>query len=59
MSLFAAIARASSGRSMHARHDERGQHAEDHDDDHDLDQREAGAGTRAAVKGTAECIGRL
>ena len=48
MSLFAAIARASSGRSSTRGTIERGEHAEDHDDDHDLDQREARAGAAGA-----------
>ena len=44
------------GAAHHARDDQRGQHAEDRDDDHDLDQREAarqpGADAAGGTRGT-------
>ena len=56
MSFFAAIDARLVGPLEHARHDQRGEDAEDHDHHHDLDQREAarggarrGASGRAAV----------
>ncbi len=50
MSLFAAIDAGLVGTLEHARNDERGENAEDHDHDEHLDQREPAA-RRAAVPG--------